>query len=114
MARKPHPTDFQVPIEGIGTFTFARRAMREEIDIQREFARILNGVEPTAWLATVGGWLSTLRVLTVAAPDGWDIEAMDPTDNETYEKLGRVHDALLAQERSFRRGPGVASQASGA
>lgn len=114
MARKPQDTDFVVPVEGIGNFTFGRRAMADEIKIQVEFARIIEGVEPTAWLNTVGGWLSVLRVLTVRAPADWDIEGMDPTDDETYAKLARVHGALIDKERSFRRKPEPTGEGSGA
>ena len=114
MARKPQETDFSVPVEGIGNFTFGRRTMADEIKIQVEFARIIDGVEPTAWLNTVGGWLSTLRVMTVRAPADWDIEGLDPTDDETYAKLGRVYDALIQKERSFRRKPEPVGEGSGA
>lgn len=114
MARQAKETDYTVSVEGVGTFAFGRRAMRDEIAIQVEFARIIDGVEPTAWLAAVGGWLSTLRVLTVRAPEGWDIDAMDPTDPETYAKLSRVYDALTEKERSFRQRPQPASESAGA
>lgn len=105
MAREAQKTDFSVDVEGIGTFIFARRTMRDEIRIQREFARIIDGVEPTAWLAQVGGWLSDLGVLTVEAPEDWDIDGMDPLDDETYAKLLKVHTALREKEGSFRRKP---------
>jgi len=114
MARKPQESDFMVPVDGIGNFTFGRRTMADEIKIQVEFARIIDGVEPTAWLSTVGGWLSVLRVLTVRAPADWDIDGMDPTDDETYAKLARVYDALIEQERSFRRKPESVGEGSGA
>lgn len=107
MARERSPSDFTVSVEGIGTFTFAKRRMADEINVQVEYARIIQGVEPTDWLALVGGWLSVLRVLTVAAPEGWNIDEMDPLDNDTYLRLGRVHKALADKERSFR--PGAAS-----
>lgn len=114
MSRKPSPTDFVVPVEGVGTFTFARRRMADEIAIQVEFARIINGVEPTAWLLAVGGWLSALRILTVRAPEGWDLDDLDPQEDETYAKLNRVFDALTEKERSFRRVANAADQGSGA
>ena len=113
MARKAQPTDFPVTVEGVGTFVFAKRTMRDEIAIQVEFARIIDGVEPTAWLETVGGWFSVLRVLTVRAPDGWDFDALDPLDNDTYRNLGRLHDGLVTQERSFRQGTKPDGQTSG-
>jgi hypothetical protein len=113
MAREPHPTDFTVPVDGIGTFTFARRRMQEEIKLQAEYARMIDGTTPTQWLELVAGWIAALKVLTVRAPDGWNIEDMDPLDNETYRKLGVVHKALTDKERSFRTGTSAAGEASG-
>ena len=114
MARIAKETDFTVKVEGVGSFTFGRRTMRDEIAIQVEYARIIDGVEPTAWLQAVGGWLSVLRTLTVRAPEGWDLDAMDPLDDETYARLNKVYEALVDQERSFRHGSKPAGQGSGA
>ncbi|QNJ57326.1 hypothetical protein Dolphis_19 [Pseudomonas phage Dolphis] len=110
MAREPQKTDFTVDVEGVGSFTFARRTMRDEIKIQRVFASIIDGVEPTAWLAQVGGWISDLNVLTVTAPDGWDIDGMDPLDDDTYAQMAKVHTALRDKERSFRSKPASNSE----
>lgn len=114
MARSPQPTDYTVKVEGIGTFAFGRRTMRDEIAVQVEYARIIDGVEPTVWLQAMAGWLSTLRVLTVRAPDGWDMDDLDPLDDESYAKLKKVYDALVEKERSFRRGSGASKQEGGA
>lgn len=113
MARMARETDFAVSVENVGNFTFAKRTMRDEIDIQVEYARIINGVEPTAWLEAVGGWISTLRVLTVRAPEGWEIDGLDPLDPETYAQLRAVHAALTEKERSFRRQPAAGSEGTG-
>lgn len=110
MARPKHPTDFTVPVDGIGTFTFARRKMADEMKIQVEYARMIDGVEPTQWLSLVAGWMSALMVLTVKAPDGWDLDELDPLDNDTYAKLKRVYDELMLKEQSFRPGHGQARQ----
>lgn len=110
MARTAQTTDFLVDVPGIGSFTFGKRRMADEIAIQVEFARIVDGVEPTAWLQAVGGWLSALRTLTVRAPAGWDLDEMDPLDDETYAKLNAVYTALIEKERSFRRGKAVVSE----
>ena len=114
MARKAQLSDFPVAVEGVGSFSFAKRTMRDEIAIQVDFARIIDGVDPTVWLQAVGGWMSVLRALTVRAPDGWDIDELDPLDDETYSKLGRVYDALVSQERAFRQAAKPGSQTSGA
>lgn len=114
MSRTPKQSDFTVPVEGIGAFTFGRRTMRDEVSCQVEYARYLDGVEPTAWLQSVCGWLATLKVMTVRAPESWDLETLDPHDDEVYAKLKRVYDALREKELSFRRGPQPGSEASGA
>lgn len=110
MARRTHPTDFTVPVDGIGTFTFARRKMADELKIQVEYARMIDGVEPTQWLSLVAGWMSALMVLTVKAPDGWDLDELDPLDDESYANLKRVYDELMQKEQSFRPGHGKAGQ----
>lgn len=103
--RTPNATDFTITVDGIGAFTFGRRSMRDELSIAAEFSRLTEGVEtPTPYLATVAGWISTLKVLTVNAPDGWDIDAMDPLDEDTYAKLLKVHASLREKEGSFRSG----------
>lgn len=103
MARTPAPTDFHVDVDGVGHFTFAKRTMRDEMRIAAEYSRLTEGVEtPTTYLELVAGWLSTLAVLTVQAPDGWDLDSMDPLDEDTYARLMRVHAALREKEASFR------------
>ena len=105
MARIPAETDYTVDVDGVGTFTFGRRKMADEVKIQVEYARLIDGVKPTEWLAIVAGWLSVLKTLTVRAPEGWDLDDLDPTDDATYAKLSRVHSALTEKESSFRRQP---------
>lgn len=104
MARKPQPNDFTVDVPDVGTFTFAHRTMRDEIAIQVEYARIIDGVEATEWLQTVGGWISVFRVLTVRAPADWILDEMDPLENETYAKMNAVYEVLREKEDSFRGG----------
>lgn len=113
MPRAPKPTDFTVPVEDIGTFTFASRTMRDEIALQVEFARMIDGVEPTEWLRVVCGWMAAFKVLTVRAPEGWDLDTLDPLDQDTYVRMKRVYDALTEKERSFRPGSGAAGEAGG-
>lgn len=111
--RFPSDTDFSVQIEGVGSFRFARRTMAEEIRIQAEYAKYLNGADPTPWLASVAGWLATLRVLTVRAPDGWqpdELELLDPLDEQVYAKLSQIHGGLRDAEREFRRKPDARGQ----
>jgi hypothetical protein len=114
MARQPKPTDFRVTVPDVGDFVFAKRTMRDEIATQVEYARIIDGVQATPWLEAVGGAIADLTVLTVKAPDGWDLDALEPHDPATYTKLIAAHRGLLEKERSFRRGPDKAGEAPGA
>lgn len=113
--RSPKPTDFTVDVPDVGRFTFGKRTMADELAIQREYADILQGIDrPTVWLDTMGGWLSALRVLTVSAPDGWDLDELDPLDEATYAKLSAVYEGLRNQERLFRGGTKPAGEATSA
>ena len=113
MARTAQKSDFPIDVEGVGTFVFGRRTMADEIKMHVEYSRLTEAVPPTPWLDQVATWLSTLKVLTVRAPDGFDIEALDPLEEDTYIKMMRVHAALVEKERSFRLKPGEGSKAGG-
>lgn len=108
------PNEFTVTVDGIGAFTFARRNMRRECAIGAEYSRIIEGVPtPTPWLDTVAGWIAALKVLTLKAPEGWDIDELDPLDDESYAKLGKVHASLREKEGSFRSGKRAQVEGSG-
>lgn len=112
--RNPSRNDYEVPVEGIGNFTFARRAIGDELKIQAEYARINDGVsQPTPWLYSLATWFSALRVLMVKAPDGWSLEELDPLEDESYAKIKQVYEAMREKEDSFRRKPGAGSKAPG-
>ncbi|EAM6792318.1 hypothetical protein E0G74_00990 [Salmonella enterica] len=103
--RQPQANDFFVDVEGVGKFRFAHRKMKDELQIQRKYAEIAGGVEPTVWLASLAEYLSTLNVLTVNGPEGWDLDNMDPLDNDTYAKINAVYKALREREETFRGRP---------
>jgi len=113
MPRAAHNTDFNVDVEGVGTFVFGRRKMADHVKINVEYSRLTEGVEPTPWLYMVATWLSVLKVLTVRAPEGFVVDELDPLDDDTYGKLLKVHAALRAKEDSFRRGPSAAGEGGG-
>jgi hypothetical protein len=113
MPRTAQKTDFSVPVEGVGLFVFGRRTMADEIKIHVEYSRLTEAVQPTPWLDQVATWLATLKVLTVQFPEGFDLDALDPLDEDVYAKLLKVYAALTDKERSFRRGSGEAGKASG-
>lgn len=108
------PKEFTINVEDIGSFTFAHRTMRSELAIGSEFSRLTEGVEtPTPWLSAVAGWIAPLKVLTLKAPDGWNIDEFDPLDEDSYAKLAKVHEALRTKERSFRSKPNEKIEGSG-
>jgi len=98
---KPHTQT----VEGIGAFTWRiPRTMRDEIRIAAEVSRMIEGVEtPSRWLSSVSEMQAALKVLTVEAPAGWNLDDMDPLDPETYWKLSEVFGAMRATEDGFRR-----------
>ncbi len=90
----------KIDVTDIGAFTFKRRTMRDELRIGVEYSVLTGGVHnPTPWLDFISNVFATLTVLTESAPDGWDIEAMDPLDAETYLKITAVYSALIAAEK---------------
>lgn len=113
MSRSSKPTDFRVSVDGVGDFVFAKRTMRDEIATQVGYARLIDGVTPTPWLETVCGAIADLKTLTVKGPDGWDIDALEPHDPETYKNLLAVHRELINKERSFRPGAASTDKAAG-
>lgn len=113
--RQESPTDFTVTVEGIGTFRFARRTMRDQVRIDAEFVRLTDGLEDVpAYLERVAGSMALLRVLTVSAPEGWDLDRLDPLEGDSYRQLLAVSDALREKEHSFRRKPETVGQGAGA
>lgn len=114
MKRQPQASDFYETVEGIGRFRFAKRTMKLEMEIQREYASLAGGVDPTAWLITLAEYLSTLRVLTVDGPEGWDMDNMDPLDEDTYTKISKVFNALREREERFRGNTGKGREGQGA
>lgn len=97
--------DFFEDVEGVGRFRFRQRTMADEMNIQRLYADYIGGVIPTNWLAMLAEYQSALRVLTVAGPDDWDMDKLDPLQTETYDKLRRVFIALRESEERFRGRP---------
>lgn len=109
--RNPGNNDYSVTVEGIGTFTFARRKLSDELRVQAEHSRIIDGVDqPTEWLHSLATWMATLRVLMVTGPAGWDLEELDPIEPETFEQISSVYAAMRAKENSFRKKSGKGSE----
>lgn len=106
MARPAAPGDFQVEVDGLGSFTFARRTMRDEFAVAAEYSRLTEGVKtPTDFLHYYARAFSTIKVLQVVAPGDWSVDKLDPQEDASYAQLIGVFDALRAQEADFRKKP---------
>lgn len=108
------PTDFFVPIEGVGTFRFNRKTYSAQIRIDAELLRILGpGPHPTdPTMNTHAAIVATYKALMVECPAGWeDLEAIDLTEDPDIElKILDVYMALRGKLHSFRK-PAPAEQA---
>ena len=94
---------FALLVEDVGEFTFRRRRLRDGLAIQREYSDIIGAcLTPIDGLVATANWVATLRVLTVRAPEGWDLEAMNPDDADDVGKMATVFGALRAREEAFR------------
>ena len=97
------PETFQVAVEGVGTFECRRRTLRVEIKIGAEFSRLTEGEEQIpAWMRELCEVVSAIKVLVVAGPDGFDVDSMDPHDEETFGRLIAIYNAITAEETRFR------------
>ena len=105
MPRSAAPNDFQVPVEGIGTFTFGRRTPRDVFMIRGEYTRLTNGnVTDDGHLADMTALaFVSIQQLAVQMPDGFSLESIDPVMTDDWEpKLLRIFAALREKELSFR------------
>lgn len=104
----------RVDVDGIGQFQFRHRTMKCEFRIGIEYSKLTGGIEkPTPWLNNFATMVSELTALTVTAPEGWDIDAMDPLDENTFKKIAKVHKALRTEEDSFRNPDRADSEGQG-
>ncbi len=109
------PGTYPLVVEGIGAFEIRRRTLRVEIQVGAEFARLTEGEEQLpAWLRDLCEMTSAVKVLAARAPDGWDVDSMDPQEPATYEKLAKVYRAIQEAEGRFRHPPAGGNQAEGA
>ena len=96
--------NFSVPVPGIGDFMFRRRTFRDNIKIQAEYDTLVGGLEePSDSLHLTASSWAAVKTLLVEAPAGFNVDALDPDDEESYRRLVRVGVALFEKESSFRR-----------
>lgn len=107
-------TDFTVPVEGVGEFTFGKKGIRDQFAIEAEYSRLTEGMDiVTNFLWNIATAFANLKILTVKAPDGWDLETLDPEDGDSYRKLMLVWGALRDKQATFRKKPEPVGESQG-
>lgn len=106
--------NFSVPVPGIGDFMFRRRSFRDGVKIRAEYEALTGGLaDPSEGLHLIASAWSAIKVLLVEAPASFNLEALDPDDDEAYARLIRVGAALFEKESSFRRPASQAGATAG-
>ena len=104
--RTSSDTDFNVDVEGIGRFVFARRTIADGPKIRSRYNVMTEGnysPEGMMW-DTFALAMVTLQTLMVSAPDTFNIDALDPLmDDECEKTVVKITAALYVKEQSFRR-----------
>jgi|SRR5579862_3081179 len=102
---KQSASDFVVDVEGVGTFRFAQKNLRIQAMIEAEYSRLTEGLNDVPeYFQHLASVMAELKVLAVEVPEGWDIDAMDPETDETYQRLWTVWGALRDKRAAFRAG----------
>jgi hypothetical protein len=116
--RNPSKSDFPLEVDGIGSFVFARRTVRDRFRITSEYMRLTGGVavEGTDF-SVVAEAHATIGVLMVDAPDHFS-SMLDPAtvsvdEDADDEKISTVFFALRAKELSFRPKSNKVSEVEG-
>ena len=114
--RTPKDTDFALDVDGFGRFIFGRRTKEDVYKIRARYSALTEShYTADGRVADVGALaLVTLQTLMVGAPEGFDLDAIDPLMDDDFDAAPlAVFEALRARERSFRPKPEKTSEAAG-
>jgi hypothetical protein len=98
-------TDLEVAVEGIGTFIFGRRKPEDVFKIRCRYAVLTEShYTESGAVADLGALgICTIQLLMVAAPEGFDLESLDPLMSDDWEStIARIFLALRAKELTFK------------
>jgi hypothetical protein len=96
---------YMLEVEGVGSFEVRRRSMRISTAIAAEFNRLTEGQEQlSSFFGHFCQVYATLKVIIAKGPDGWDLDALDPDDADSYDQLIKVFTAIREKEAFFRSG----------
>lgn len=110
--RTSKETDFNVEVEGFGTFVFGRRTRDDHFKIRSRYNVLTEGLYDENGnctdLAALG--YVVLQTMLVSDPESFNFAGLDPLmDDEFDKKILKVFNALSAKEQSFRPQPTQAS-----
>lgn len=95
--------NYFVDIDGLGAFEVMRRTMLANNKIRSEFNRITEGQESLSeafeQFCVV---FSTLKALVVKAPTGWNLDNLDPDDDNSYQQMYSLYFKIVEKEKFFR------------
>jgi hypothetical protein len=105
--------EYTAEVEGLGTFTFRTYGAKVQLSIESETRRVLGGSCES--ISTIGAVVSlvTLERVTVAAPDGWDLDLLDMNDESDRALLLKVYGRMNEERKRFRGLGGGSSVATG-
>ncbi|WP_429565670.1 hypothetical protein [Paraburkholderia sp. MM6662-R1] len=103
-------------MDGLGRFCFARRSIGDVYKIRGRYNQVTGGFYDEegrmADLSALG--YVTIQTLLVEAPDGFDLDSLDPLVDDDYDqKIVSVFAALREKELSFRPKPAKGGKAAG-
>ncbi len=106
--RTAKETDFNVEVEGFGTFVFGRRTRDDHYKIRSRYNALTEGFyHPDGRIGDQSAYgFVTLQTLLVGCPESFNFEALDPLMDDDFDmKIMQVCNALYAKEQSFRPKP---------
>jgi hypothetical protein len=110
--RTAKETDFNVEVEGFGTFVFGRRTREDHFKIRSRYNVLTEGLYDEKGNCSDISALGyvVLQTMLVSCPETFNFEALDPLmDDDFDKKIMKVFTALSAKEQSFRPQPAQGS-----
>lgn len=94
-----------VDVDGVGQFEFHHRTLTLQVGVEAILNRMLDGPVSDEKLLYVARAISTVKKLAIKWPEGFDLEAIDPIDENEVGSVLKAYGGLLEAEANFRRRP---------
>lgn len=95
---------YVLDLDGVGQFEVLRLTQRQRLRVLTEQARLTEGLEDLPeTLMQEASITAAVKVLVVKAPEGWDVDLIDPLDEDgSYSAMQRLYAAISEREQRFR------------